>query len=97
MINKKQYYIYLICNKNNTTIYTGITSDIKRRIWEHKNKIVESFSQRYNLTKLVYYEVYDDPVNAITREKQLKSGPRGIKIKLINSMNPDWSDLYNEL
>ena len=95
--NNKQYYIYLICNKNNTTIYTGITSDIKRRIWEHKNKTAKGFSSKYNLYKLLYYEIYQDPENAIIREKQIKSGSREKKIELIESMNPKWIDLYDNL
>jgi len=95
--NNKQYYIYLICNKNNTTIYTGITSDLKRRIWEHKNKTTKGFSSKYNLYKLLYYEIYQDPENAIIREKQIKSGSREKKIELIESMNPKWIDLYGNL
>ena len=95
--NNKQYYVYLICNKNNTTIYTGITSDIKRRIWEHKNKTTKGFSSKYNLYKLLYYEIYNDPENAIIREKQIKSGSREKKIELIESMNPKWIDLYDNL
>ncbi len=95
--NNKQYYIYLLGNKNNTTIYTGITSDIKRRIWEHKNKITKGFSSKYNLYKLLYYEIYQDPENAIIREKQIKSGSREKKIELIESMNPKWIDLYDNL
>ena len=86
--NNKQYYAYLICNKNNTAIYTGITSDIKRRIWEHKNKTTKGFSSKYNLYKLLYYEIYNDPENAIIREK---------KIELIESMNPKWIGLYDNL
>lgn len=97
MRNLKQYYVYLICNKNNTTIYTGITSDLKRRIWEHKNKITKGFSNRYNLTKLLYYEIFLDPENAILREKQIKSGSRIKKIELIESINPEWLDLYDNL
>ena len=97
MNNKKQYYVYLLCNQNNTTIYTGITSDLKRRSWEHKNKVVDSFSQKYNLCKLIYYEIYDDPLNAITREKQIKAGSREKKIELIEAMNPKWIDLYEGL
>ena len=95
--NNKQYYIYLLGNKNNTTIYTGITSDIKRRIWEHKNKTTKGFSSKYNLYKLLYYEIYQDPENAIIREKQIKSGSREKKIELIESMNPKWIDLYDNL
>ena len=95
--NNKQYYIYLLGNKNNTTIYTGITSDLKRRIWEHKNKTTKGFSSKYNLYKLLYYEIYNDPENAIIREKQIKSGSREKKIELIESMNPKWIDLYDNL
>ena len=95
--NNKQYYIYLLGNKNNTTIYTGITSDLKRRIWEHKNKTTKGFSSKYNLYKLLYYEIYNDPENAIIREKQIKSGSREKKIELIESMNPKWIDLYGNL
>ena len=95
--NNKQYYIYLLGNKNNTTIYTGITSDLKRRIWEHKNKTTKGFSSKYNLYKLLYYEIYNDPENAIIREKQIKSGSREKKIELIESMNLKWIDLYDNL
>ncbi len=97
MTNNKQYYVYMIGNKNNTTIYTGITSNLIKRIWEHKNKITEGFSSRYNLVKLLYYETLNDPENAIIREKQIKSGSREKKIRLIESMNPDWEDLYPNL
>ena len=97
MTYNKQYYVYLISNKNNTTIYTDITSDIKRRIWEHKNNITKGFSSKYNLHKLLYYEIYQDPENAIIREKQIKSGRREKKIRLIESMNPKWIDLYDNL
>jgi putative endonuclease len=92
-----QYYIYLMTNKSNTVIYTGVTSDLKRRIYEHKTKVVEGFTKRYNVTKLVYYEVFEDIENAILREKQIKDGPGRKKIELINSMNKEWRDLYEEL
>jgi putative endonuclease len=84
-------------NKSNTVLYTGITNDLKRRVYEHKNKIVEGFTKRYNIDKLVYYEVFEDPHNAITREKQIKSGSREKKVELINSFNKEWKDLYNEI
>jgi putative endonuclease len=86
-----------MANKNNTVIYAGVTSDLKKRIYEHKEKLVEGFTKKYNITKLVYYEVFDDSVNAITREKQIKAGSRQKKNDLINSMNKDWRDLYEEL
>ncbi len=97
MKNKKQYYVYLLCNKNNTTLYTGITSNLKKRVWEHKYKVVKGFSQRYNIGKLVYYEIFDDPEMAIVREKQIKAGSREKKIQLIVSLNPEWQDLYDVL
>jgi len=84
-------------NKSNTVLYTGITNDLKRRVYEHKNKIVEGFTKRYNIDKLVYYEVFEDSYNAITREKQIKSGSREKKVELINSFNKEWKDLYNEI
>jgi len=96
-MNKKYYYIYIMTNKSNTVLYTGITNDLKRRVYEHKNKIVEGFTKRYNIDKLVYYEVFEDPHNAITREKQIKSGSREKKVELINSFNKEWKDLYNEI
>jgi putative endonuclease len=93
----KNYYIYLMTNKNNTVIYTGVTNDLIRRIYEHKNKLVEGFTKKYNIIKLVYYEIFDDPESAINREKQIKAGSRQKKINLINSMNPQWEDLYNNI
>jgi putative endonuclease len=81
-------------NESNTVTYTGVTSDIKRRIYEHKGKFVEGFTKKYNINKLVYYEIFGDVINAITREKQIKGGSRKNKTKLIESMNKDWHDLY---
>ena len=94
---KKQYYVYIMTNKNNTVIYTGITNNLKRRVYEHKEKIIRSFTSRYNVNKLVYYEVFEDSYNAISREKQIKSGSRRKKIDLVNNFNPQWKDLYNEI
>lgn len=84
-------------NKSNTVLYTGTTNDLKRRVYEHKNKIVEGFTKRYNIDKLVYYEVFEDPNNAITREKQIKGWVRKKKVDLINSFNPTWEDLYEKI
>jgi putative endonuclease len=84
-------------NKSNTVIYTGITGDIKKRIYEHKNKVVEGFTKKYNVDKLVYYEIFDDPYNAITREKQIKGWVRKKKADLINSFNSIWEDLYEKI
>ena len=93
----KQYYVYIVTNMGNTVLYTGITNDLKRRVYEHKEKLVEGFTKKYDITKLVYYEVFEDIENAILREKQLKAGSRRKKVELINSMNGEWHDLYVEL
>jgi len=84
-------------NKINTVLYTGITNDIKRRVYEHKHKLVDGFTKKYNVVKLVYYEAYADCTSAIQREKQIKAGSRKKKEKLIKSTNKDWRDLYDEL
>lgn len=91
------YYVYMMTNKNNTVIYTGVTNDLKRRVYEHKEKMVEGFTKRYNVNKLVYFEVTNDVYSAIQREKQIKAGSRQKKIDLINSTNKEWKDLYNEI
>ena len=84
-------------NKNNTVLYTGITNDLKRRVYEHKEKLVDGFTKKYNVTKLVYYEVFEDPENAILREKQIKAGSRQKKLDLINSINRELMDLYKKI
>jgi len=84
-------------NKHNTVLYTGLTNDLKRRVYEHKEKLICGFTKKYNVTKLVYYEVFKDPENAILREKQIKAGSRQKKIDLINNMNRKWVDLYDEI
>ncbi len=94
---KDQYYIYIMTNKHNTVLYTGVTNNLIRRIYEHKEKLASGFTKRYNINKLVYYEVFQDVYNAISREKQIKSGSRQKKIDLINRLNPDWKDLYKEI
>lgn len=93
----KQSYIYMMTNFANTTIYTGVTNNLVRRVYEHKNKLVKGFTSRYNLTKLVYYEVFEDISQAIQREKQIKGGSRKDKEILINSMNEKWKDLYDSI
>ena len=99
MINNmsKYHYIYIITNKKQGTLYTGITSDLLKRIWQHKNKVVKGFTNKYNLDKLVYYETSEVVDNAITREKQLKNWKRQWKIELIEKENPEWKDLYQEM
>jgi putative endonuclease len=94
---KKQYYVYIITNKANKVLYTGITNNLKRRIYEHKEEFVAGFSRRYKLSKLVYFEVLEDVENAIEREKQIKNGSRQKKIDLINKNNNKWLDLFDDL
>lgn len=93
---EQQYYVYIMTNKNNTVLYTGVTNDLSRRVYEHKEKLVEGFSKRYNITKLVYYEIFKDVENAILREKQIKGGSRAKKLKLVEQTNRDWRDLYDD-
>jgi putative endonuclease len=84
-------------NLRNTVLYTGVTNDLIRRVYEHKQKLVAGFTKKYNIVKLVYYEVFQDVENAISREKQIKAGSRKKKILLINSVNREWHDLYDRL
>jgi putative endonuclease len=91
-------YIYIMTNRNNSVLYTGVTSDLKTRVYEHKTrKHKDSFTSRYNIDKLVYFEILSDMNTAISREKQIKSGSRKKKLDLINEFNPDWHDLFGEL
>ncbi len=88
------YYVYILTNRRNSVLYIGITNDVVRRIFEHKQKLVRGFTQKYALEKLVYYEVFTCPDEAIAREKQLKGWRREKKEFLISRLNPDWDDLY---
>jgi putative endonuclease len=92
----KQYYVYIMSNLMNTVTYTGVTNDLIRRVYEHKNKLVEGFTKRYNINKLVYYEMSEDVESVILREKQIKSWSRRAKVNLINAMNPEWRDLSGD-
>jgi putative endonuclease len=89
----KIYYIYILTNANNTVLYTGVTNDLERRCYEHKQKLVKGFSQRYNVDKLVYFEKFDQIDLAIFREKQIKGYSKAKKIELINKLNPEWREL----
>ena len=89
--------MYIMASKRNGTLYIGITSDLIKRVWEHKDKVVDGFTNNYSVDKLVYFEQYHDPENAIKREKRLKKYPRQWKINLIEKENPLWKDLYGEL
>jgi putative endonuclease len=93
MKKDRQYYVYILTNKADKVIYIGVTNNLERRIFEHKNKLVEGFTKRYNLTKLVYYQITNDVKSAIGREKQLKNWHRDWKINLTNQFNPEWKDL----
>lgn len=94
---EKSYYVYIITNKTNNVFYIGVTSDIVKRIYQHKNNFVEGFSNRYNVHKLVYFETTEDIESAIKREKQLKNWHRNWKINLIKEKNPDFIDLYDSI
>ena len=94
---KKKPYIYILFNKRNGTLYTGVTSNLVKRVYEHKNKVYEGFTSKYGVDKLGYYEVFNDIKDAIIREKQIKSGSRKKKIQLIESINPTWLDLYERI
>ena len=93
----KAYYVYILTNQYNTVLYTGVTNDLKRRIWQHKERSGEGFTKRYNINKLVYYEMFNDVRDALAREKQIKAGSRQKKIDLIHGMNREWHDLYADL
>ena len=98
MKQEKECGIYILTNKANTVLYTGVTGKgIKSRVWEHKNDLVEGFTKKYKCHKLVYHELCDNIEQAIIREKQIKGGSRAKKIKLIESINSDWRDLYDNL
>ena len=94
---QKQYWVYLMTNPGNRVIYTGVTSNLIQRVFQHKNKMVEGFTAKYNVIKLVYFEAFDDVNEAIKREKQLKAGPRKRKPDLILANNPLWEDLYERI
>ena len=93
----RQYYVYIVTNTYNTVFYTGVTNNLIRRIHEHINKLIPGFTKRYNIWKLVYYEVTEDVMSAIEREKQIKDYRREKKLALVKSMNPSFQDLYPEI
>jgi len=93
----ENYYVYIMTNKRNTVLYTGVTNDLKRRVYEHKEKLTDGFTKKYNITRLVHYEVSEDIESAILREKQIKAGSRQKKMDLVNSQNKEWADLYELL
>ncbi|MFA6411827.1 MAG: GIY-YIG nuclease family protein [Syntrophales bacterium] len=93
----EQSYVYILASKRNGTLYIGVTSDLAKRCYEHKNDIVEGFTEKYQVHSLVYYEDHDDIREAIKREKQIKKWNRNWKIRLIEEKNPEWLDLYDEI
>ena len=93
----KNMYVYIMTNKNNKTLYLGVTNNLVHRVQEHKNKILKGFTARYNLNKLVYFESCESETSAISREKTLKDRSRQYKNDLISAMNPDWVDLYDSI
>jgi putative endonuclease len=95
--NENQYYVYILASKRNGTLYIGVTSNLIKRVYEHKKNLVDGFTKKYNIHKLVYYEITKDIESAISREKQLKKWNRKWKLKLIEKNNPEWRDLYFEL
>lgn len=93
----KESYLYILSNQQGNVLYTGVTNDLAKRVYEHRKKLVNGFTAKYNVNRLVYFEAYDSIDNAIKREKQIKGGSRKKKIQLIESMNPDWNDLYDQI
>ena len=96
-MNERQYSVYIMANAHNTVLYTGVTNDLARRVYEHKNGLGGIFTKKYNIQKLVYFEIGNDVTAVISREKQIKGRSRKRKIELISSLNPEWKDLYEEL
>lgn len=93
----KHYYVYILTNKANRVLYTGVTNDLVRRTYEHRNHLVKGFTEKYSVTKLVYFEHTESVEAAIFREKQIKAGSRQKKIDLVDSTNSNWEDLYNKI
>jgi putative endonuclease len=94
---EKNFFVYMLASQKNGTLYIGVTSDLPKRVWEHKNKVVEGFTEKYDVDKLLWFEQHDNAESAITREKQMKEWKRDWKIKRIAEMNPDWNDLYDDI
>lgn len=94
---EKRFYVYTLSNNKYGTLYIGVTSDLLKRVWEHKNHVVEGFTDTYNLDKLVYYEIHETSYSAIHREKRLKFWQRLWKLELLDKFNPDWNDLYESI
>ncbi len=96
-MNEKIFYIYILAKARNSTFYVGMTSNLQKRIWEHKNGIANGFTKKYSIKTLVYYEIHDNAESATKREKRLKKWNRAWKMRLIEEQNPDWKDLYDDI
>ena len=97
MVHTRQPCVYILASKRNGTLYVGVTSDLVKRGWEHRTNVVEGFTKRYGVHALVYYELHENMISAITREKQLKKWQRAWKLRLIEERNPEWRDLWQEI
>jgi putative endonuclease len=93
----KKFYVYILCSKRNGTLYVGLTSDLITRIYEHKNNLVDGFTEKYNVHRLVWYEIHEYSESAIKRERQIKKWQRAWKLRLIEEDNPQWNDLYEDI
>jgi putative endonuclease len=93
----KNFYVYILCSKRNGTLYTGVTSNLVKRVYEHKNNLADGFTKKYNVHLLIWYEVHQTAESAIIREKQIKAWKRSWKLRLIEEHNPEWNDLYEDI
>jgi putative endonuclease len=93
----KQFYVYILASKRNGTLYTGVTSNLIQRVWQHKHNVIQGFTLKYNVKTLVYYEVHENAESALTREKKIKRWRRSWKLDLIENSNPRWRDLYEDI
>jgi len=93
----KRFYVYILCSKRNGTLYTGVTSDIIKRVYQHRNNLVDGFTNKYNIHRLVWYEIHETAEAAIIREKRIKKWKRAWKLQLIEQHNPEWNDLYESI
>ncbi len=93
----KQFYVYILASKRNGTLYTGVTSNLIQRVWQHKHDVIQGFTRKYNVKTLVYYEVHENAESALTREKKIKRWRRAWKLGLIENSNPEWRDLYEDI
>ena len=96
-MQEQHFYIYLMSNPGRTVLYAGVTRNLVKRVWQHKEKVADGFTKKYNVTDLVYYEIFDSPLEAIEREKQVKSWSRKRKNQLVEAENSSWKDLYEEI